>query len=352
MLRSRTDTPHQGHDLVVQGHDLVVQGHDLVVIGASEGGIAAVSALVAELPADLAAAVFVVVHLRAGFKSSFPEILASRGKLPARHAIHGEAIVPGRIYVAPPDTHLMLRPGYVQVLRGPKENGFRPSVDALFRTASIAYGSRVVGVVLTGNLDCGTAGLLSIKARGGVALVQDPKEAAVPDMPQSAIAHVAVDEVASLTALPDLIRRFVSEPAAAIPSALSPEIPKLEGEKLGLPADIVCPVCQGKLTEVTLGGFRSFRCHVGHSFSLESVAAEQAEEVERALWASVRALEESATLAGQLAKSTIGDTKLRFLEKQETQSDQAAVIRRLLLTGEMLTPLDAASIAPRSDPRS
>jgi two-component system chemotaxis response regulator CheB len=110
MLRSRTDTPHQGHDLVVQGHDLVVQGHDLVVIGASEGGIAAVSALVAELPADLAAAVFVVVHLRAGFKSSFPEILASRGKLPARHAIHGEAIVPGRIYVAPPDTHLMLRP--------------------------------------------------------------------------------------------------------------------------------------------------------------------------------------------------------------------------------------------------
>jgi two-component system chemotaxis response regulator CheB len=332
--------------------DPLPPGHDVVVIGASEGGIAAVSSLVAGLPADLAAAVFVVVHLRAGFRSSLPEILARCGSLRARHAIHGEAITPGRIYVAPPDMHLTVRPGYVQVVRGPKENGFRPSVDALFRTASIAYGARVIGVVLTGNLDCGTAGLLSIKARGGIALAQDPTEAPVPAMPQSAIDHVAVDEVASLAALPALIRQFVSEPATAFPSPLAPEIPKLEGEELGSPADIVCPICQGKLTETTLDGFHSFRCHVGHSFSLESVAAEQAEEVERALWASVRALEESATFAGRLAKSTIGDTQLRFLEKQETQSDHAATIRRILLAGELLTGPDASAIATGSAPES
>jgi two-component system chemotaxis response regulator CheB len=317
---------------------------DIVVVGASEGGIEALSAFVAGLPADLPAAVFVVVHARAGVESRLPELLTRRGPLRARHAVHGERIAPGRIYVAPSDDHLLLRPGYVRVVRGPKENGFRPSVDALFRTAAIAYGPRVIGVVLTGNLDCGTAGLLSVKARGGMALVQDPREAMVASMPRSAIEHVAVDHVAGLASLPGLVTTLVAQPPGPPPESVPTEIEELEGAEPGMAAEIVCPICQGKLTETVVGGFSSFRCHVGHSFSLESVAAEQAEEVERALWASVRALEESARLARRLAAGSIGDMRDRFAEKEETQMHQADVIRRLLLAGEMLTENDAAQL--------
>ena len=188
-------------------------GRDIVVVGGSEGGTQALLAFVAGLPADLPAAVFATLHTHAGTESKLADLLTRRGPLRARLAIHGEPIVPGRIYVAPPDNHLLLRPGYVQVVRGPKENGFRPAVDPLFRTASIAYGPRVIGVVLTGNLDCGTAGLLSIKARGGLALVQEPREAAVPEMPRSAIDHVAIDHVATLTELAVLVSKLVVTPA-------------------------------------------------------------------------------------------------------------------------------------------
>ncbi|HEY6475313.1 MAG TPA: chemotaxis protein CheB [Polyangia bacterium] len=330
---------HPSSSVVAEPH-----GRDIVVVGASEGGTEALSTFVAGLPADLPAAVFVAMHARAGIESRLPELLTQRGPLRARHGIHGEAIAPGRIYVAPPDDHLLLRPGHVRVVRGPKENGFRPSVDALFRTASIAYGPRVIGVVLTGNLDCGTAGLLSIKARGGLALVQDPREAAVPAMPRSAIEHVAVDQVAGLASLSALVATLAAQPPGPRPEGLSREIAELEGDQPGAAAEIVCPICQGKLTETLVGGFSSFRCHVGHSFSLESVAAEQAEEVERAMWASVRALEESARLAQRLAASTIGEMQDRFAQKEETQMHHADVIRRLLLGGEMLTEADAAQL--------
>ena len=321
-------------------------GRDIVVVGGSEGGTQALLAFVAGLPADLPAAVFATLHTHAGTESKLADLLTRRGPLPARLAIHGEPIVPGRIYVAPPDNHLLLRPGHVQVVRGPKENGFRPAVDPLFRTASIAYGPRVIGVVLTGNLDCGTAGLLSIKARGGLALVQDPREAAVPEMPRSALDHVAIDHVAPLAELSALVSKLVVAPVGPGPKQVATEISELEGDKLGPAADIVCPICQGKLTETVVGGYSSFRCHVGHSFSLESVAAEQAEEVERALWASVRVLEESARLAGRLSTNTpSGELRRRFAEKAETQLHQAEVIRRLLLSGETLTEIDAAQLA-------
>lgn len=318
---------------------------DIVVIGASEGGIEALSTLVAGLPADLQAAVFVAIHARAGYESRLPETLSARGPLRARHAVHGERIAPGRIYVAPPDNHLLLRPGQVQVVRGPRENGFRPSIDALFRTASIAYGPRVVGVILTGNLDCGTAGLLSIKARGGKAVVQDPREASVPQMPQSAIDHVTVDHVAKVQDMADLLIRLTAAPAGIQPPSLPFQISELEGEAPGQAAEIVCPICQGTLTETTVGEFHSFRCHVGHAFSLETVAAEQAEEVERALWASVRALEESARLASRLATSSSGELRQRFAEKEEVQQQNADLIRRMLLVGRNLSESDARDAA-------
>jgi two-component system, chemotaxis family, protein-glutamate methylesterase/glutaminase len=319
-------------------------GRDIVVIGASAGGVEALSRLVAGLPADLAAAVFIVLHSHPGFASTLPDILSRRCPMRVSHAIHGQAIVSGHVYLAPPDNHLMLRPGYVQALRGPKENGHRPSVDALFRTASRAYGPRVIGVVLTGHHDCGTAGLLSIKARGGIAIVQDPGEAAASSMPASAIRHVDVDRVASVNDIPALITQFVREAAAPLPKHLPGTLAELEGDEPGIASDIVCPICQGKLTETESNGFHSFRCHVGHSFSLESVATEQAEEVERALWAAARALEESAALAGRLAGGGNSEIGRRFAEKAQAQLRNAAVIREMLLAGGILDRTDADEV--------
>lgn len=308
--------------------------HDIVVIGASSGGVDALLRLVAGLPPDLPAAVFIVLHVEPGFASRLPELLTARGPLRARHALHGEAIMPGRIYIAPPDNHLMLRPGYLHVVRGPKENGHRPAVDALFRTAAMVYGPRVIGVVLTGYLDCGTAGMMSIRARGGLTVVQDPRDASVPDMPRSVISHVVVDHVVPLDDIPGLLSRLVGEPVA-IPSAYVPDaLLEIEGDEPGVAApEFVCPICQGKLTESRLDGFERFRCHVGHAFSLGSVAAEQADETERALWAAVRALEESAAVARRLAASATGHMRQKFEEKEETQSQQASMIRRILLGG-------------------
>lgn len=311
-----------------------VETRDIVVVGASAGGVDALGVLASRLPPDLPAAVFVVLHTAAGFPSMLPELLSRHGRLRAAHPLHGEEIVRGRIYVAPPDNHLLLRPGYVHVVRGPKENGHRPSVDALFRSASAAYGQRVIGVVLTGHLDCGTAGLLSVKARGGVAIVQDPADAAIPSMPRSAVEHVAVDHVVPLAEIPGLIERLVGEPVTGERPARQPvSLGELEGDEPGMPVEIVCPQCQGALTLGELGGFQVFRCHVGHAFSLEGLAREQSEEVERALWAAVRSLEESASINRRARARATGDLQRRLAEKEDAQIQQADLIRGMLLRG-------------------
>lgn len=156
-------------------------GHDIIVIGASAGGVEACSALVRALPPDLPAAVFVVLHIAATTPSLLPTILGHAGALPAQHPATGTPIEHGQIYVAPPDHHLLVERGHVHVLRGPKENSFRPAIDATLRTAAQAYGPRVVGVVLTGMLDDGTAGLRAVKRRVGVALVQAPRRRRLPE---------------------------------------------------------------------------------------------------------------------------------------------------------------------------
>jgi two-component system, chemotaxis family, protein-glutamate methylesterase/glutaminase len=317
---------------------------DIVVIGASAGGVDAVLKLVAGLPADLPSAVFVVIHMQAGFASKLPELLTQQGPLPAAHAVHGEAVTPGRIYVAPPDNQLLVRNGYVEVVRGPKENGHRPSVDALFRTASAAYGPRVIGVVLTGYLDCGTAGMLSIKARGGLAVAQDPSDAAVSEMPSSAIKHAPVDHVTTLDQLAPLLSSLTREAAGEWPAHVRSEVLQIEGAEPGSPAELVCPACNGKITESELGGFQIFRCHVGHAFSLKSISSAQAEEVERALWAAARALDEGAALSRRLVSSARGEMRQRFLEKAEAQSRQADVIRKIILRGDRLSPEDAPAV--------
>jgi two-component system chemotaxis response regulator CheB len=296
---------------------------DIVVIGASTGGVELLLDLVSELPVKLPAAIFVVLHTSPGYLSSFPELLSQRGALPAVHPQHGDEISPGRIYVAPPDNHLLVRAGFVEVVRGPKENGHRPAVDPLFRSASWAYGSRVVGVVLSGHLDCGTAGLMSVKARGGVAVVQEPSSAPAPDMPRSALQRVAVDHVVQPAELPGLLARLAAEQAP--PSrAHGRVVDELEGRTPGSPVELVCPLCHGVLTEASVGEFRHFRCLVGHAFSLDSLLGEQTEDVERALWAAVRSLEEGAALSRRLHRTNPNaELRQRFADKEATLQRQA-----------------------------
>ncbi len=314
--------------------------HDIIVIGASAGGTEVLCDLAGELPADLPASVFVVVHSSPDYLSNLPGLLERRGPLRSSHPVHLETIEPGHIYVAPPDNHLLLRTGRMEVVRGPRENGHRPAVDPLFRSASWSYGPRVVGVVLTGYQDCGTAGLMSIKARGGIAVVQEPGTARAAEMPRSAIERVDVDYVVDPIELPGLLARLATEPITTAAPAEPPEIiRRLEGDAPGDRAEAVCPLCHGVLTETHAGGFHQFRCHVGHTFTLDGLTSEQNLEVERALWAAVRSLEESSALSSRLAGSSAGGgLHSRFAEQGSTLMRHADLIRHLLLEGKFVLP--------------
>ncbi|SRR6266436_461463 len=188
-------------------------GHDIIVVGASAGGVKALVTVVRSLPKDLPATIFMVLHIPAEVPSVLPDILSRSGPLVAVHAVDGAAIEYGQIYVAPPDHHLLVERGKMRVVRGPRENRSRPAVDPLFRSAASAYGPRVVGVVLTGALDDGTAGLLAVKRRGGVAIVQDPDEALYPDMPASAVTSVAIDYILPLSDIGPLLVRLANRQA-------------------------------------------------------------------------------------------------------------------------------------------
>src|SRR5262249_11318339 len=168
-------------------------GHDIVVIGGSAGAIEAMKQICEGLPADFPAAVFLVIHISPTSRSVMPDLLSRAGHMPARHPKDGEAIKRGTIYVAPPDMHLLVQPGHVIFRHGPHENRTRPAIDPLFRSAAVAYRSRVVGVVLSGLLDDGSAGLIAIKSCGGLAIIQEPDDAMWPEMPRNALAHDHVD---------------------------------------------------------------------------------------------------------------------------------------------------------------
>src|SRR5262245_2421962 len=235
-------------------------GHDIIVIGASAGGVEALQELARGLPSNLPAAVFIVLHIPSAGPSLLPKILNTSGPLRARHAVNGESIERGRIYVAPPDHHLLVERERMRVVRGPKENRARPAADPLFRSAAHAYGTRVVGVVLSGLLDDGTAGLADIKRRGGLTVAQDPEEALYPGMPRSAVENVALDHclpVAGIDPLPGQLAAVQAKDDSVYPMS---EILKVEAriarseesdmedvEKIGKLSAFTCPECKGAL---------------------------------------------------------------------------------------------------------
>lgn len=281
----------------------------VIVVGASAGGVDALSAVMAGLPADLRAAVLVVLHVAPQGKSVLPHILSTRGLLPAHHAVDGEPLQPSVVYVAPPDLHLVVDPGRVRVTGEPRENGVRPSVDTLFRSAAHAYGPAVIGVVLSGTLDDGTAGLLAIKHHGGVAVVQDPADAAFPSMPASAVRFAEPDHIVPLAKVAPLLAGIVDEwtrERAARAQQRADEHDPAAGASAdaqpGEPSELTCPECGGTLWQQSEGELLRFRCRVGHAYSTESLLAEQRKALEATLWGAVVALEERAALAKQLCR--------------------------------------------------
>jgi len=341
-------------------------GHDIIVVGASAGGVEALVALASGLPRNLPAAVFVVLHIPAQSPSLLPEILGRSGPFLALSAVDGMAIEHECIYVAPPDHHLLVEPGHVHVVRGPRENRHRPALDPLFRSAAHAYGPRVVGVVLTGALDDGTAGLLAVKRRGGIAVVQDPDEALYPGMPRSALANVAVDYTLPLSAIGPFLARLAREPAAEEGAYPVPEDMEMEAklvgmdmatmngsERAGKTSPFSCPECGGVLWELQDGELLRFRCRVGHAFSVDSILAEQSDVLEEALWAALKTLEESASLSRHLAsqarKRGQSHVAERFEERLRRAERHAALIRQLLIKGEPAPPTETSVNQPAGE---
>jgi two-component system chemotaxis response regulator CheB len=328
--------------------DIVMPRRDIVVIGGSAGALESVSEIVRGLPADFAAAVFVVVHFPGSAPSALPRILSRAGSLPAEHAENDAPITPGTIQVAPPDCHLFLEEGGVRLTHGPKENGHRPAIDPLFRSAAHHFRRRVVGILLSGNLSDGTGGLLAIKQQGGVAMVQDPDTALYSGMPRSAIQRVPVDHVVPVRAMAELLRQLTGERApAGKDSAMEPpsnsdtdlDAAAVEDRKtqLGVPSTMSCPECHGVLWEHRGGDVLSFRCRVGHGFTEEALLAIQAEQLEAAMWTALRALEEHSALSRRLAAraATRGHphSASTFTEHAVDAEHHASTIRTVLSSG-------------------
>ncbi len=331
---------------------------DLVVAGASAGGVEALRAVVSRLPSDFPGTLLVTMHLGPGTHSALARILDRAGPLPAVTAEHGTAIKPGTVHVAPPDRHLLIEDNVLVLTRGPTENGHRPAINATFRSAALSGGPRAIGVVLSGALDDGAAGLRAIVDRGGLAVVQDPADALYSGMPENALSLVDTEYVApavEIGAVLDTLVRTPVEPVEAPPPAqallLEDRIAREEVRAGALgPAEqslgsgYTCPDCQGSLTEIGAAG--RYRCRIGHAWTASALLAAHNGEFQSALMKALRALDEKAALARKLAAQT-GGRNLRGLAERYTSSareaaDAAETLRRFLLDAIGQTAEEAA----------
>jgi two-component system chemotaxis response regulator CheB len=331
---------------------------NVIVIGASAGGVEALRTLVSRLPVDLPATVLVVLHIPAYGGSVLPAILSRSGPLPARHPDNGDPLEEGTILVAPPDHHLVVNDSHVLLTRGPTENGHRPAIDVLFRSAARSLGSRVVGVVLSGVLDDGTAGLVAVSGRGGATVVQDPEDAIYPGMPRSALEHVEIDHVGSAAEIADIVVRLSKEersdvelPASGLMEveadlAMMDDDAMNQPERPGRPSGFSCPDCNGVLFEIHDGELVRYRCRVGHAWSAETLLGEQAQQLDSALWMALRGLEEKAALARTMGQRALERgsslTSARF-EEQAAEATRAASLIRSMLESHVGSRDDTAS---------
>jgi two-component system chemotaxis response regulator CheB len=334
---------------------LKMESRNIIVVGASAGGFDALKKLVRDLPADLPASVFVVWHMSPDVRGVLPQVLNRENTLTAAHAIDGESILPNRIYVAPPDYHLLIERGLIRVTKGPKENRFRPAVDPLFRSAAYSYTSRVIGVILSGALDDGTSGLWTIKHHGGLAVVQDPMDAEVPSMPENALREVAVDYVVPVAEMAELLTRLANQEAPNLEAPMQEDEQteieiKIAAEDNALESGIMkfgeltpytCPDCHGVLSKYMDGNRPRFRCHTGHAYSSDTLLATVTEKIENSLWSVIRGIEESIILLNEmgdyLAKSKQVNLAALYFRKALEAEQRVHVIRQTVVNHEHLS---------------
>lgn len=330
--------------------------HDIIVIGSSAGGLPALIEIIAGLPSTFPAAVLIVQHIPPYADSNLHLILGRMGTLPVLKAVDGEIIKPGHVYVATADHHMLIEDEKLIVKKGPKENRFRPSIDALFRSAAYTYGPRVIGVVLSGALDDGTSGLWSIKRLGGMAITQLPEDALFPQMPVNAMQYVEMDYSSPASEMAALLSSLTTEPVKARPKITKKERELLETEiviatrdnafemgiiEMGDLSPITCPECHGALTQLKEGKIIRFRCHTGHAYTISALLSEITTNVEGILWQAMQSLEEANMLLTKLGqhfeKEKQTDLARVFFEKARTMKKRSQAVHDTVLTQELLS---------------
>jgi len=302
--------------------------------------------LVAQLPATLSAAVLVVQHFAPDSDGGhLVERLARHTRLRCCLPTHGDPLEASTLYLAPPDRHLLVKHQAVLVTKGPRENNYRPAADALFRSAAVAYGPAVIGVVLTGMLHDGTAGLEFIKRCGGLTVVQDPQDAEYSSMPETALRNVEIDYVVPISAMGPLLLRLTRQlPApgsAAIPEDLKTEAAIAERvvgnteevDKIGRLVPLTCPDCGGNLWEVEHGQVLRYRCHTGHSFTGESLLKNSQHNLEETLWVALRMMEERKNLLTSMAVRGESPYAVQQEERIEEMKKHINRLREFLING-------------------
>jgi two-component system chemotaxis response regulator CheB len=332
---------------------MAAKGRDIIVIGTSAGGLETLDHLIGQLPADLPASIVIVQHMDPG--NSGEPLLRRLGRHQAFHpklAAHGERLKARHIYIAPPDNHLLIKKEKMLVTKGAAENRHRPGIDPLFRSAAVSYGSRVIGVVLTGMMDDGTAGLIAVKRCGGVTVIQDPRDAAYSGMPLSALDNANVDYCVSVTQMGPLLTKLVSQrpgKTKAVPGDVRTEAAIAERvlsdisqvNTLGDQVPYNCPGCGGVLWKIDGPGEKRYRCHTGHSYTGLSLLTSQSEKIEEMLWISLRMFEERKNLLTSMAKDS-ATAPVRNKNRQQAQETQGYIdrIRAMLLDPRSDSPED------------
>ena len=320
----------------------------MVVIGASAGGLEAIDAVISGLPRGLPAAIFIVQHMSP--ESTGKTLLARlsrNGAFKSKLAADGDRFEKGQIYIGRPDYHLLVKEDFVLVTKGARENRYRPSIDPLFRSAAVAYGPAVIGIILSGMLDDGTAGLAAIQRCGGITIVQDPKEADYPDMPQNAFNSIKADYCIPTAKMGVLLEKITSqEPGKnkAIPKDIETEAMIAERvlsnvaevNSLGLQVPYNCPNCGGVLWEMGEKDIRRYRCHTGHSYTASALLTSQSEKIEETLWVSLRMFEERKNLLNGMAHKE-GYTKRKgsYSERAKETEVHIELIREMLLAPQI-----------------
>jgi two-component system, chemotaxis family, protein-glutamate methylesterase/glutaminase len=333
------------HDLLTKGPAMRRIGHHIIAIGTSAGGMEALTCLVRQFPPDIRATIFIVQHLAPqATAETLLHRLQAYTKIPCKVARHQEQFQPGTIYIGPSDFHLLIKRNRMLVTKGARENRYRPAIDPLFRSAAVVYGPRVIGVVLTGLLDDGTAGLQAIKQCGGVAVVQDPKDAAYPDMPQSALSNVEVDHCVPLDEMGLLLKTLITRrhakrtiipqdvrTEALIAERVLSDVAQVNG--LGTHVPYNCPNCGGVLWEMKARRAGRYRCHTGHSFTATALVTAQSEKIEEVLWVAMRMLEERKNLFGRILRNDNGPAMQRlYTHRLRENQSHIERIRSMLLS--------------------